>query len=200
MGAAIDCRGLSCPAPVLAAKKEIEARRPAQITIVVDNEASRQNVCRFLETKQYQVSVQETDGVFTVVGRLEGLPEPAREPEAAKAAKAARKIVVLVTSDTMGRGDDELGTALMGNFLKTLEEMGNELWRLVFLNAGIKLTAEGSSVLETLTKLENDGVTILVCGTCLTHFGLLDRKKVGQTTNMLDIVTALQAADSVITL
>jgi selenium metabolism protein YedF len=141
--------------------------------------------------------VQETDGVFTVVGRLEGLPEPAREPEAAK---AARKIVVLVTSDTMGRGDDELGTALMGNFLKTLEEMGNELWRLVFLNAGIKLTAEGSSVLETLTKLENDGVTILVCGTCLTHFGLLDRKKVGQTTNMLDIVTALQAADSVITL
>jgi selenium metabolism protein YedF len=197
MEAAIDCRGLSCPAPVLAAKKEIEKRSPTHITIVVDNDASRQNVSRFLETKHYRVSVQEEDGVFTVLGSIDSAPEQAEEPAAAK---TARKIVVLVTSDTMGRGDDELGTALMGNFLKTLKEMGNELWRLVFLNAGIKLTAEGSPVLETLGELGNDGVTILVCGTCLTHFGLLEHKKVGQTTNMLDIVTALQAADSVITL
>ncbi|MFO8088405.1 MAG: sulfurtransferase-like selenium metabolism protein YedF [Desulfatiglandaceae bacterium] len=197
MEAAIDCRGLSCPAPVLAVKKEIEKRNPAHITIVVDNEASRQNVSRFLETKHYRVSVQEEDGVFTVLGSIESRPQPSEEPVVAK---AGRKIVVLVTSDTMGRGDDELGTALVGNFLKTLKEMGNELWRLVFLNAGIKLTAEGSPVLETLSELENDGVTILVCGTCLTHFGLLEHKKVGQTTNMLDIVTALQAADSVITL
>jgi selenium metabolism protein YedF len=193
MEAAIDCRGLSCPAPVLAAKKEIEKRSPTHITIVVDNDASRQNVSRFLETKHYRVSVQEEDGVFTVLGSIDSAPEQAEEPAAAK---TARKIVVLVTSDTMGRGDDELGTALMGNFLKTLKEMGNELWRLVFLNAGIKLTAEGSPVLETLGELGNDGVTILVCGTCLTHFGLLEHKKVGQTTNMLDIVTA----DSVITL
>jgi len=197
MGAAIDCRGLSCPAPVLAAKKEIEERSPAHITILVDNEASRQNVSRFLETRQYQVSVQEKDGVFTVEGRIASAPEA---PLEAGESKTGRKIVVLITSDTMGRGDDALGTALMGNFLNTLGEMGNELWRLVFLNAGIKLTAEGSPVLETLAELENDGVTILVCGTCLTHFGLLEHKKVGQTTNMLDIVTALQAADSVITL
>lgn len=197
MEAAIDCRGLSCPAPVLAAKKEIEDNSPAQITIVVDNEASRQNVCRFLETRHYRVSVQEEDGVFTVRGSVEGTPGPTEEPDAAK---AVRKIVVLVTSDTMGRGDDELGTALMGNFLKTLKEMGHDLWRLIFLNAGVKLTAEGSPAMETLSELENDGVVILVCGTCLTHFGLLDQKKAGQTTNMLDIVTALQAGDSVITL
>ncbi|HDR15751.1 MAG TPA: sulfurtransferase-like selenium metabolism protein YedF [Desulfobacteraceae bacterium] len=197
MEAAIDCRGLSCPAPVLAAKKEIEKRNPGRITIVVDNEASGQNVSRFLETKHYRVSVQKEDGVITIVGTIETAHEPAEKP---RLEKAGRKIVVLITSDTMGRGDDELGTALMGNFMKTLKELGNELWRLVFLNSGIKLAAEGSTVLETLIELENDGVTILVCGTCLTHFGLLDHKKAGQTTNMLDIVTALQAADSVITL
>jgi hypothetical protein len=39
---------------------------------------------------------------------------------------------------------------------------------------------------------------ILVCGTCLTHFDLLKRKQVGVTTNMLDIVTAMQLADKVI--
>ncbi len=197
MVASIDCRGLSCPAPVLAAKMEIEKTGPDQITIVVDNEASRQNVSRFLQIKNYSVSVREEDGVFNVVGTLSSETEPAGDLEPAE---PGRKIVVMVTSDTMGRGDDQLGTALMGNFLKTLKEMGNELWRLVFLNSGIKLAVEGSPVVETLKEIENEGVTILVCGTCLTHFGLLNQKKAGQTTNMLDIVTALQAADSVITL
>jgi selenium metabolism protein YedF len=197
MGASIDCRGLSCPAPVLAAKMEIEKTSPAQITIVVDNEASRQNVSRFLQMKDYSVSVDEENGVFNVVGTLNAETEPAgnREPD-----EPGRKIVVMVTSDTMGRGDDQLGTALMGNFLKTLKEMGSELWRLVFLNSGIKLAVEGSPVVNTLKEIENEGVTILVCGTCLTHFGLLNQKRAGQTTNMLDIVTALEAADSVITL
>jgi hypothetical protein len=36
-----------------------------------------------------------------------------------------------------------------------------------------------------------------VCGTCLTHFDLMDQKAIGQTTNMLDIVTAMQLADKV---
>ncbi|MBW1767386.1 MAG: DsrE family protein, partial [Deltaproteobacteria bacterium] len=57
---------------------------------------------------------------------------------------------------------------------------------------------EGSDVLPVIQELENDGIHILVCGTCLTHFNLLDQKQVGETTNMLDIVTAMQLADKVI--
>jgi len=53
-------------------------------------------------------------------------------------------------------------------------------------------------VLDVLKSLQSDGVHIMVCGTCLTHFDLLDQKRVGETTNMLDIVTAMQAADKVI--
>jgi len=73
-----------------------------------------------------------------------------------------------------------------------------ELWRLVFVNNGVKLTIDGSEVLEDLKGYEKEGLNILVCGTCLNHFNLLDRKQVGQTTNMLDIVTAMQLADKVI--
>jgi predicted peroxiredoxin len=76
--------------------------------------------------------------------------------------------------------------------------MGDELWRLVFVNNGVKLTIEGSDVLEDLKDYENNGLKIMVCGTCLDHFNLLDRKQVGETTNMLDIVTAMQLADKVI--
>jgi selenium metabolism protein YedF len=86
----------------------------------------------------------------------------------------------------------------MVNFIKTLEEMGDELWRLVFVNNGVKLTIEDSEVLPALKELEADGIQILVCGTCLNYFDLLDKKQVGETTNMLDIVTAMQLADKVI--
>lgn len=194
----IDCRGLSCPEPVLAAKKEIDLKNPDSLMVLVDNRAAAENVSRFLNTRGYKVSMSEADGIFTFSCRREG--PPGRLAPAPEKADGNRKIIVLVTSDTMGRGDDTLGSALMANFLKTLKEMGSELWRLIFLNSGVKLTVEDSPVLATLTDLQKDGVTILVCGTCLNHFGLLDRKKVGETTNMLDIVTAMQTADSVITL
>ena len=78
--------------------------------------------------------------------------------------------------------------------------MGDELWRLVLVNNGVKLAIEGSPVLEDLLAYERDGLTILVCGTCLSHFELLEAKRVGETTNMLDIVTAMQLADKVITI
>ena len=55
-------------------------------------------------------------------------------------------------------------------------------------------------MLEDLQGYEKEGLKILVCGTCLDHFKLLEKKQVGDTTNMLDIVTAMQLADKVITL
>jgi intracellular sulfur oxidation DsrE/DsrF family protein len=53
-------------------------------------------------------------------------------------------------------------------------------------------------VLASLQELEQEGVMVLVCGTCLNHFQVLEQKKVGETTNMLDIVTHMQLADKVI--
>ena len=111
---------------------------------------------------------------------------------------AARKILVMVGTDRLGHGDDALGAGLLFNFLKTLKEMGSDLWRLVFVNNGVKLTAVGAEAVPVLQDLAASGVSILVCGTCLNHFQLLEEKEVGETTNMLDIVTSLQVADSVI--
>jgi selenium metabolism protein YedF len=86
----------------------------------------------------------------------------------------------------------------MHNYIATLPEMGASLWRILLLNSGVRLAVEGSQDLENLQKLEKSGVSILVCGTCLDHFQLLDHKRVGQTTNMLDVVTSLQLASKVI--
>jgi len=191
----IDARGLSCPAPVLLTKKAIETEK-ADITVIVDNEASRQNVCRFLESQNFKTYVKQKGSDFHVMGMgKEGSSsQPAQRPEPA----SSKKIMVMVSSDCMGRGDDELGAKLMLNFLKTLKEMGNDLWRLIFVNNGVRLTIEHAETLPILSELEHGGRQILVCGTCLTHFNLLEKKRVGETTNMLDIVTAMQLADKVI--
>lgn len=189
----IDARGLSCPAPVLLTKKAIETEK-ADITVIVDNEASRQNVCRFLESQNFKTGVKQDGDIFYISATQGEAPLPQTAPKS----ETARKIMVMVSSDCLGRGDDALGAKLMLNFLKTLKEMGSDLWRLVFVNNGVKLTVEQAEALPTLSELEHGGIRMLVCGTCLSHFNLLDKKQVGETTNMLDIVTAMQLSDKVI--
>lgn len=194
----IDARGLSCPAPVLEAKATVEKSHPTTIEVLVDNEPAKQNVARFLNSQGYQTHVKKDGDLFTVIGTGSGEPAPVEAPAAKTPQTDAAKIMVMVAADRMGSGDDELGGKLMINFIKTLKEMGDELWRLVFVNSGVKLTIEGAATLEDLKALQAGGLMILVCGTCLDHFKLLDQKQVGQTTNMLDIVTAMQLADKVI--
>lgn len=113
---------------------------------------------------------------------------------------ATKKTLVLLATDRLGQGDDDLGRRIVLNFLKTAQEMGGELWRLVLLNGGVKLAVEGSEVLPELQRLARAGVGIHVCGSCLETFGLLEKKQVGDTANMLDVVTAMQLADKVISL
>lgn len=194
----LDCRGLACPAPVLKVKDILDRTSVDCITVVVDNPAAKENVSRFLSRTGFHVQVQEHGSDYLVQGRR-GAPASAEAVSPQKDAESSR-ILVLVGTSRLGTGDDGLGAKLMENFLGTLKEMGPALWRLVFLNGGVHLTVEDSPVLETLKNLEKDKVSILVCGTCLNHFGLLEKKAVGETTNMLDIVTSMQLADRVISL
>lgn len=194
----IDARGLSCPAPVLETKATVENSHPRRIEVLLDNEPAKQNVTRFLNSQGYRTEVNQESHLFTVIGTGSGEAAPAPQPKATATQTDVNKIMVMVAADRMGRGDDELGGKLMVNFIKTLKEMGDELWRLVFVNSGVKLTIDGAGTLEDLKAFEANGLTILVCGTCLDHFKLLEKKQVGQTTNMLDIVTAMQLADKVI--
>ncbi len=199
----IDARGLACPAPVLHTRATLQQERAEAVRVLVDNAASQENVRRYLESEGFETRLERAGEDYVVVGRCGKAAPPAAQPEPAPAkpapaAEPSRKILVLCGADRLGRGDDELGRRLMANFVKTLKEMGPDLWRLVFVNNGVKLTIDASEVLEDLKGYEAAGLKILVCGTCLNHFGLLERKRVGETTNMLDIVTAMQLADKVI--
>jgi selenium metabolism protein YedF len=193
----IDASGLACPAPVLQTKAAIEAEPCNAVRVVVDNPAAQQNVTRFLESQGFEIALEQDNGGYYVIGRRDIIPSTG--PEAGPVAEAGQtKIMVMIATDRLGYGDDELGLKLIINFIRTLKEMGSDLWRLVLVNNGVKLGVEGSEVLPELKQLQDSGLQILVCGTCLTHFDLLELKQVGETTNMLDIVTAMQLADKVI--
>ncbi len=193
----LDCRGQACPHPVLKTKEIVDQGDVLQLTVLVDNEAARENVSRFLERSGYQVQVSAKGGDLAVTGTLQQR-SPGQTAADTWEETHVRKILVLVGTDRLGTGDDDLGRKLIANFLGTLKEMGRDLWCLVLLNAGVKLAVAGSEVLASLQGLEQDGVMVLVCGTCLNHFQLLEQKQVGETTNMLDIVTHMQLADQVI--
>ncbi len=197
----LDARGLTCPSPVLLVKDALESEPPQSLTVLVDNAAARENVSRFLQSRGYRVDAIAQGNDYAISATVDTTSEiSAGQPEVAAApAAGSRKIMVVVAGTAMGRGDDALGEKLLISYLKTLKEMGPDLWRLVFINGGVKLTITGSPVLDELQAYEADGLLILACGTCLEHFQLTAEKQVGQTTNMLDIVTAMQLADSVIT-
>jgi selenium metabolism protein YedF len=194
----LDCRGLACPNPVLKTKEIIEQSDVQQLTVLVDNPAAQENVSRFLQRAGFQVKSEDRTDAFAITGSRAATCACEVFVEAPE--NAPGKILVLIGCDTLGHGDDFLGSRLMASFIATLKEMGPELWCVVLLNNGVKLAVASSEVLPGLQDLERSGVRLLVCGTCLNHFQLLEAKRAGETTNMLDIVTAMQLADKVITL
>ena len=200
----LDCRKLDCPAPVLQTKQLLEANALSHVRILVDNDAAVENVSRFLSFHGFKISV-DSDGISSAVEGIKDaadatIIESVPASQNAETEGSSQKIMVMISSTQMGREDHTLGEKLMISYIKTLKEMGEDLWQLVFVNHGVKLATNDSAVLKEIQALEADKVGILVCGTCLTHLGLMKEKKVGQTTNMLDIVTAMQYADKVINL
>jgi len=193
----IDARGLACPAPVLQTRSTLQEEQPGAVKVIVDNAAAQQNVQRFLESQGFQTTLEKKGDDYLVIGTC-GAEQVESTSTPMKQEAGSGRTLIMCSTDRMGFGDDELGRKLLVNFLRTAKEMGPDLWRLVFVNNGVKLTVEGSEVLDDLRAYEKEGLRIMVCGTCLNHFDLLEKKQVGETTNMLDIVTAMQLADKVI--
>jgi selenium metabolism protein YedF len=186
----LDLKGKTCPVPVLETKRLLDREAVEQVQVLVDNDTSRENVTRFLESRGYQVSVERRDDGFCLTAQRSGFgPETLPDP---------KRIAVLIDGETMGRGNDQLGAVLMKSFLHTLKELSPLPWKLIFLNAGVKLTTEGSDHLSVLKEIGELGVEIVSCGTCLDFFQLKDKLRSGRVTNMYEIVSSLAEASQIL--
>ena len=202
----VDARGDACPLPVVKAKRAIsELKGAGQVEILVDNEIAVQNLTKMANQKGYKVSSRKlADRQYQVVmeigeaGDAEAAPETGvSEPEACMP-DARDNTVVVISSATMGEGDPELGRILMKGFLYALTQLDTLPKTLLFYNGGAFLTCEASASLEDLKSLEAQGVQILTCGTCLNHYGLTEKLKVGEVTNMYVIAETMAGASKII--
>ena len=189
----IDCRNLACPAPVITVKKALE--EAAELRVLLDNGAPRENVARFAKNRGCQV-----DEVREGNGWALSILSPGDHAGRTKTAAAEGDKVLLITSNLLGEGPEELGRLLMKNFIHTLLETASLPTQMFFMNSGVLLTTEGSELLEALEKLRGMGVEILSCGLCLDFFGLKEKLRVGGTTNMLTTADALLSATQAIKL
>jgi selenium metabolism protein YedF len=189
----IDCRNQACPAPVINVKNALQEHD--EIRVLLDDGAPHENVIRFSRNRGCRVT-EERDGsgwILTITGSAD-----ASGPDSG--ADSQKNSVVMITSDRLGDGPEDLGRLLMKNFIYTLLETNKLPNRMLFLNTGVFLTCEGSDVLEALGKLHDMGVEIFSCGLCLDFFQIKEKLQVGTTTNMLAIAENLLSAGQVIKL
>lgn len=195
----VNAMGDNCPIPVIKTKKAIAALTgPETIEVLVDNEIAVLNVTKMASGSGGKVTSEKLgDAEFKVTIEMEGAPA-ADEAEAVCVPDARDNTVVVVSSDRMGSGNDELGKVLIKGFIFAVTQLDTLPKTMLFYNGGATLTTEDSDSLEDLKSLEAQGVEIMTCGTCLDYYGLKDKLAVGTVTNMYSIVETMANAGRIV--
>ena len=203
----IDARGDACPLPVVKAKKAIaELHGPGEVEVLVDNEIAVQNLTKMAQQKGYLSSSEKlAEQEYRVRFTIKDTPAaetavPGEEKQQAETCipDARTDTVVVIASDKMGEGAEELGKTLLKAFVFALTQQDKLPKTILFYNGGAALTCEGSAMLEDLKALEAQGVEIMTCGTCLNFYGLTEKLAVGSVTNMYTIAEKLTQAGNVV--
>lgn len=197
----LDCRGLTCPQPVIKTKESLEQGN-LRLEVIVDNEASKANVTRFARSRGCEIVLSELgDGCYKLllqVGEVSSNKQGFDADEYSCELSAGSGLVYVISSASMGRGSDELGWALLQTYIQTIKDVVPLPAKILFYNEGVRLVAEESGALNALRALQKQGVEILACGTCLDFFKLTSAIKVGKISNMYDIMSAVNGAAKVV--
>lgn len=192
----IDCKGLNCPIPVINTKKYFDSIEKGVGTIIVDNEVAKNNVVKFSKNSGFQYEVNKKENNVYEIKVTKGDAKSSQNlQEPIEMIK--RPLSIVVGSDRLGEGSDELGIALMKSYLFALSEADVIPENLLFLNGGVKLVVEESLTLDSVRKLKERGVNIQSCGLCLDFYGIKDKLAVGEITNMYSIVEIMNNSNTI---
>lgn len=204
----IDAFGLQCPKPLVLAKKELDAG-VTDLAVQVDNETAVKNLTRLGSKKGMAVSVDAIEGGWLISfapgdgTQATDIAIPQAAPAGAVCGPGGCGYAVFVNHDAVGEGDPQLGRNLVKMALYTLSEADEVPSSLLFMNGGVKLIAGPDAeqqCVDNVATLQEKGTEVLVCGTCLNFFGIGDDLKVGEVSNMYDILERMHEAAKVITL
>lgn len=201
----VNAMGDACPIPVVKTKNAIkELKGQGVVETLVDNEIAVQNLTKMANQKGYGVKSEKLgENEFKVTMEIGENAVDSQDEEVVISADCQvpakkKNVVVVISSEAMGNGNDELGTALMKGFIYAISQQEELPSTILFYNGGAKHSCEGSASLEDLKSMEAQGVEILTCGTCLNFYGLTDSLQVGSVTNMYVIAEKMSNADLVV--
>lgn len=190
----INAIGLSCPQPVLLAKKEIDANSNA-IEIIVDNQTAVQNLKRLANSSGYDVKIMHNGTQHTLqLSKIGTIVEEVQEENAQTCSNTA----LFITEDAIGSGEGELGKNLMHMFLYTATQTMPIPKTILLMNKGVLLASENEQTIAHMSVLQENGCEILVCGACLDFYAVKDKLSVGIVSNMYEIYESMNSADKII--
>jgi selenium metabolism protein YedF len=194
----VDARGQACPQPVIQTRRAMQ--QADSVVTLVDSETSLTNVSHMAEKAGWQVRATPEGKSYRIeLTRGAAAPQAAPMP-VGRAEVLGGPLVLALSGDRMGRGEPELGGILIRSFLHTLCEVQPVPDQILLFNTGVKLACEGSPAVDDLRALEEQGVEILACGTCLGYFELKEKLAVGRVSNMYDIAEAMLRAGKLVSL
>lgn len=196
----VNAMGDACPTPVIKTKKAMQALTgPEVIEVLVDNEIAVQNVSKMAAASGGEVTSEQTgEKAYKVTISVNGAVAAAEVQPEETCQASGNNTVVVIASDRMGNGNDELGKVLIKGFIYAVSQLDTLPKAILFYNGGATLTTEESDSLNDLKEMEAQGVEILTCGTCLDYYQLKDKLAVGTVTNMYTIVETMAAAGKII--
>lgn len=176
----VNAVGFVCPVPVIMTKKALNEIEEGEVEVLVDNETAKQNLEKLAKELGYEFKSCEVEENFQVVIY--------KKQSSDKKETKDENIVVVIDSDEMGKGDEELGKILVKGFIYSLTEMETLPKTVILYNKGVLLATVNENTVEDLKKLESMGVEVISCGTCANYYHVQDKLQVGSLTNMYTIV------------
>lgn len=193
----VDARGLGCPKPVINTKKELDKIESGIVITIVDNKIAKENILKLANSLNCEATVTKEDENLICIEIKKGENVII---ESDKKDTDLEDTCIFISSDKMGSGNDELGNVLIKGFVYTLTESKPYPKHILLVNGGVRLSAEVEATIENLKILEDAGVEILSCGTCLDYYGLKENLQVGSVTNMYTIVDILKNSSNTISI
>ena len=191
----IDALGKACPLPVIETKKALREHEVVQT--LVDNEIATQNLKKMAEQLGYIYQMdQDAPNHYTVVISKGNADLTEDASQVVEPVATMEDYIVVVDTNVMGRGSDELGKNLLKGFIYSLTEQDVLPEKVIFYNGGVHSVVEDSDSLEDLKGMEEQGVEIYACGACLNFYELTSA--VGEVTNMYRIVEMMRQAPRIV--
>lgn len=201
----VDATGKLCPVPLVLTKKEFDKLNEGETMVtLVDNDTSAKNVETFVVESGGKAEKKKEGDVTTIfitkgAQRTSGVAEEYCTTDLPEQTAQAKGHIVYFARDKIGNGEpEELGGALMLAFLNTLKDVFPLPTHAIFMHNGVKLLKKETKTAEAILALEQKGVKIIACGTCLDYLKVMDEKATGKVSNMYDILSLLTKAGKIV--